>query len=500
MTPGERYRVCLDWFARVGALLVTSVGAAVIIGWVLNIALLKTLMPGLASMKLNTACAFLTAGVALWCVHTSAPQSQLLRLGRAFSFIVAALGGFTLAQDFFSIDLGIDQFLMRETPVATNISHPGRMAPTTALCFFATGVALLTLKARQPRLAVCSHWVVVAPIAVSTLAILGYVYGVSALYEIKPFTTMAVHTALSFLVLALSLLAADSAHGFASIATSDTAGGIVSRRLLPTIPVVLIALGWARLVGQHAGMYGTEFGLALMVLFSILICVGAVAATATTLHKVDGVRKQAEAEITGLNANLEQQVQERTEQLAELSAALSANKALEQLSQQDGLTNLANRRFFDTYLAGQIAVGRRHKRTLAFVLYDVDAFKAYNDHYGHQAGDDCLKQIASVIRSCCRRPADMAARYGGEEFAMILPDTDLTGAMLIAEAARNAVALLRILHAHSAAGPYISISGGVAVVLGNSTAEQLIRVADQNLYQAKHQGRNRIVSAHAVAA
>jgi predicted signal transduction protein with EAL and GGDEF domain len=100
---------------------------------------------------------------------------------------------------------------------------------------------------------------------------------------------------------------------------------------------------------------------------------------------------------------------------------------LKQLSLQDGLTGLANRRSFDTYLSLQIAIAQRHKRSLALVMCDVDFFKAYNDQYGHQAGDDCLKQIATALESCCRRAADMAARYGGEEFAFVLPDTELTG-------------------------------------------------------------------------
>jgi diguanylate cyclase (GGDEF)-like protein len=186
--------------------------------------------------------------------------------------------------------------------------------------------------------------------------------------------------------------------------------------------------------------------------------------------------------------------------LAELSLKLgTANESLERLSLHDSLTDLANRRFFDAYLAGQIAVARRHKRTVALIMCDVDSFKAYNDHYGHQAGDECLKQVAVALRSCCRRPSDMIARYGGEEFALVLPDTDLIGAAQIAEAARMAVARLKILHAHSIAGPYVSISGGVAALLRtiDITAQQLIAAADQTLYQAKHLGRNRMVSVQA---
>jgi diguanylate cyclase (GGDEF)-like protein len=166
----------------------------------------------------------------------------------------------------------------------------------------------------------------------------------------------------------------------------------------------------------------------------------------------------------------------------------------------DGLTNIANRRHFDSHLADQLAIGRRHKRTLALILCDVDSFKAYNDHYGHQAGDECLKKIASALAACCRRPGDLTARFGGEEFAMVLPDTGAEAAWRIAEDARAAVAQLRVEHGRSCAAPHVSISGGVAVLNGendDATVEQLIRVADQALYRAKREGRNRMIRAGA---
>lgn len=181
--------------------------------------------------------------------------------------------------------------------------------------------------------------------------------------------------------------------------------------------------------------------------------------------------------------------------LVQMSFELTAaNKALAQMSRHDGLTGLANRRFFDEYLAEQIAIACRYKRPLALVLWDVDHFKAYNDQYGHQGGDECLKQVAATLRSNCQRPADMAARYGGEEFAFILPDTDLTGAAKIAEGARAAVARSRIPHGSSPTAPYVSLSGGVAVLHDkfDMTAQQLLVTADQCLYQAKGQKRNQV--------
>lgn len=185
--------------------------------------------------------------------------------------------------------------------------------------------------------------------------------------------------------------------------------------------------------------------------------------------------------------------------LVHMSAALrTANQTLAQLSRHDGLTGLANRRFFDEYLAEQMAVAARHQRPLALVLCDVDQFKLYNDHYGHPAGDACLRQVAEALQSCCHRPADKAARYGGEEFALILPDTDEAGATRIAEAARQAVAERGIPHVRASSVRHVSISSGVTVMPPGTpmTAAQLVGAADRSLYQAKQLGRNRVVCAH----
>ncbi len=181
--------------------------------------------------------------------------------------------------------------------------------------------------------------------------------------------------------------------------------------------------------------------------------------------------------------------------LVQVSVELAAaNNALGELSRHDALTGLGNRRFFDQYLTDQIALAHRHGRALSLVLCDVDHFKGYNDLYGHQAGDECLVQVAAALLSCCQRPADLAARYGGEEFAIILPETDLAGAIQVAEAVRNAVLNLKIPHGQCSTGNFVSISAGVSVLLLDERmdGQQLIASVDQALYRAKDLGRDRV--------
>jgi len=173
----------------------------------------------------------------------------------------------------------------------------------------------------------------------------------------------------------------------------------------------------------------------------------------------------------------------------------SANRELEKLSRQDGLTGIANRRYFDSYLVTEVRRGTRERQPLSLILSDVDHFKAFNDCYGHQAGDDCLRRVAAALSSAGRRPADLAARYGGEEFAMVLPGTVLEGAIDVAQAVSRVIESLGIPHARSAVNQRVTLSQGIVSLTPEkeTSSEDLIQRADQALYLAKQQGRNRYV-------
>ncbi|MEX6500891.1 sensor domain-containing diguanylate cyclase [Pseudomonas zhanjiangensis] len=165
---------------------------------------------------------------------------------------------------------------------------------------------------------------------------------------------------------------------------------------------------------------------------------------------------------------------------------------LQRLSQQDGLTGLFNRRYFDNQLSSEWRRLRRQGAPLALLMLDIDYFKAYNDKLGHLAGDDALRQVGDVLKSCQQREGDTACRYGGEEFAIILPDTDLEGAMHVADEVQRQIDELNIEHPASPLGR-LSLSIGVAVAQPGSgeQPESLVAHSDQALYRAKHAGRNR---------
>ena len=186
-----------------------------------------------------------------------------------------------------------------------------------------------------------------------------------------------------------------------------------------------------------------------------------------------------------------------TDRKAAEMALEQANRELEKIANLDGLTQIANRRKFETKLQEEWKRLGREYQPLSIIIGDIDYFKQYNDLYGHQEGDSCLITIAHTIAHTLQRPADLVARFGGEEFIALLPNTHLDGSMQMAEVIRSRIAQLRIPHKGSACCPYVTMSFGVSSTIPDrdTIAEDLIAYADKALYQAKQNGRNRIEAA-----
>ncbi len=195
--------------------------------------------------------------------------------------------------------------------------------------------------------------------------------------------------------------------------------------------------------------------------------------------------------IAASNRVLEESVLKRTQELE------SANRQLQALSATDGLTGLANRRKFDQEWEAEWQRASRHGLPLAIAMLDVDQFKAYNDHYGHQAGDVCLKMLAQTLAGTVQRSGELVARYGGEEFVVILPGQTGPEAQAAMERIRAAVQALGLPHAKATVAGVVTISIGVASCVpqpGQSSAS-LVQAADAAMYLAKNQGRNKVVLA-----
>ncbi len=182
------------------------------------------------------------------------------------------------------------------------------------------------------------------------------------------------------------------------------------------------------------------------------------------------------------------------------SQLITINEELKMISKMDGLTKIFNRRWFDETIDQEWKRATREKIPLALIIFDIDFFKKFNDNYGHQAGDECLRKIAQTACDTFKRPGDLLARYGGEEFAVILPNTDEDGAFIIGELLREKIETLEIEFAKNQNALDLTVSLGVASMIPPSNEEfpTLISQADKALYQAKDRGRNQVVRSSSI--
>ncbi len=201
------------------------------------------------------------------------------------------------------------------------------------------------------------------------------------------------------------------------------------------------------------------------------------------LGAVDYIAKPFEVPLVLARVNVHLRLKRKTE-------------SLERLALLDGLTDIPNRRALEEALTREYGRSRRNGTPLSLLMIDVDHFKAFNDHYGHGVGDDCLRAIAQTIEAAMLRPADFAGRYGGEEFAVILPESDKDGALVVADKIRRQVASLNIPHAYSPTAPFVTVSVGLKTYQSaeDKTNTALLQEVDRALYFAKEQGRDRVVA------
>lgn len=221
--------------------------------------------------------------------------------------------------------------------------------------------------------------------------------------------------------------------------------------------------------------------------------------TKPTQQEIVLARVTTHLTIQKLQRSLQQQnwqLQQEILQRHQAEAALqNANEELQRLATLDGLTQVANRRRFDEYLTKAWQILVREHLPLSLLMCDVDFFKRYNDSKGHQAGDECLQQVAQAMKHSVKRPADLVARYGGEEFVVVLPNTHAEGALIVAQKIQKSIAALAVIHPESTISQYITLSIGVSCTIPcqQFCPEALIMAADRALYQAKQLGRNRAV-------
>lgn len=281
--------------SRVASRIVLAVGFLVLAGWLFNISQLTSVLPGLATMKANTALAFVLAGLSLSLNSLRRETRWAGFIARGCAAFTALIGLLTLSEYVFSRDLGIDQLLFKDTLTPEN-AYPGRMSPVSALNLSVLGFVLSILDREQYR------WPVevlgLGTLLISILALVGYAYGVPSLYDFFPYSSIAIHTALTFSILSLGILFARPERGLMKLLSSDNLGGAIARRLMPAAILVPFVLGWLLLTGQRMGLYDSTYRLVLFAVSSVIVFAILILWNAGLLQHADLVRQQTQIELS----------------------------------------------------------------------------------------------------------------------------------------------------------------------------------------------------------
>ena len=303
------------------SILAVLVGCVVLVGWTLDIGVLERVLPGLVAMNPVSAVAFVLAGVSAWLLQEERAGRGARRIARACALAVALVGLLKLLQMLIGWEFGIDQLLFAnklETEAAST-GFPNRMAPNTALNFLLLGCALFFLDSRTRGRRWPAQYLALAVVGISLPALVGYLYGVTYLYGVASYIPMALHTALTFVVLSVGLLSARPRRGLMAVVTSRNLGGVVARRLLPAAILVPLVLGWFRLRGEQVGLYGTELGVSLITFANMAVIAALVWWSARLIYRIDRERRRAGEEMRAAMERAEEANRAKSEFLANMS-------------------------------------------------------------------------------------------------------------------------------------------------------------------------------------
>jgi len=341
VTGQDRLSRLFEHFPRVVAVIAAAMGVLVLSGWIFDVAALKGVMPGWTLMKANTAIGFILCGVALWSTQARGNARLWRVLVQVCSATVLLLGLLTLVEYLSGADFGLDQLLIREITILPG-DIPGRMAVSTALGFSASGAALLLVGRREGGFVSAIHALLLVPLVMSGSALIGYGYDIEEfLREKLAYTPMALPTAALFVLLALGIASARPGYPFRRFMVSESAAGLMVRRLLPGVIVLTLAIGWSIQRGYHAGYFGEVFGLALFAAVSIAGLTILVLWSARTFDAGDVRRRQAEEESRAASLYARSLIEASVDPLVTISADGKITDVNDATEEATGLTRTA---------------------------------------------------------------------------------------------------------------------------------------------------------------
>jgi PAS domain S-box-containing protein len=321
---------------------VAAIGCAAMIGWWLDVPALRSVVPGMAGPKFNTAIGLTLSAAGLWLVAADDPPRWRRIAGQVVAVGVAVLGAGTLLQDLTGANFAVDQALFVDDTARAEISHPGRMALNSASNFIVAGLALMLLSRRTARCNACAQIAAVVILVVAFAALFGYAYDADKFAGVGPSTRMSLNTAIAFVVLAGGLLYVRPRDGLMSIIVSRREGGALARRLLAVVLVIIPVIGWLRLLGQRAGYYDTEAGLALYALINVVVLSAVAVWTAHVINRgqarqerIDRELRESQARFRSLTENVPGMIYQRALQADGTIRYLYVSAAVRQIYGED---------------------------------------------------------------------------------------------------------------------------------------------------------------------
>jgi len=287
-------------FVRAASLVTAAISAAVLLDWTLGFDRIRSLAFGTSTMKANTALLFILSGAALWLAATTRER----RAVRALAAVVVAVALVTLGQYAFDRDFGVDQLLVADPAPVPLTAAPGRMGINTASAFVLVGVALMLAVSSRVRARRLAQWLAMTTSGLGAVSLTGYAYSVQGTYGLTPYTQMAVHTSVLHALLGLGVVFVNAHEGIASVVTSQGPGGQFTRSVVPYLVLGPFAMGWLRLKGQEMGLYGTEFGVAILVITSTSSLATVVMLYASKIDRADAAARIAEREARATDERL----------------------------------------------------------------------------------------------------------------------------------------------------------------------------------------------------
>ncbi len=382
--------------SKISSLLLIFTGALVLLGWVLDNAILKSMLPDLVTMKANTAFSFVFLGIFLWIKNIGHPTPTVRWIQKGSAAVILFIGLATLAEYLSGIDFKIDLLFFGDVANPTRNPYPGRMAPVTAITFILFGI-LLCFFDRQLEKKI-GQLMVLAFTFIPFLGFIGYLYNVRSFHGLaSSYASMALHTSIAFVIAGLGILCSRSQTGIMQVVTSNTAGGILIRRLLPASILLPLSIGYLRLWGERQGYYGTEFGLSIFALSNVVFFTILIWRNGTLFYKIDIKRQEAERKLSKAYEELEMRVRERTRALQE-----SEEKLVKSNSQMKAILDGANYSIISTELDGTItSFNNGAERMLGYLSEEVVGKKTpeiiHDKNEVKKRAEELSKELGKII-------------------------------------------------------------------------------------------------------